>query len=116
MPEPEFGTSTRWLSVCTLDPRATALTPSSFIDKLAAEGIEARHVWKPLHLQPLFAGCGYYPHEDGRSFADEAFSTGVCLPSGSNLTPAQQQRIVDAIRRLFDAEARRQRPARKTGV
>jgi dTDP-4-amino-4,6-dideoxygalactose transaminase len=107
MPEPEFGTSTRWLSVCTLNPAKTALTPAAFIDKLAHEGIEARHVWKPLHLQPLFAGCEYYAHEDGYSFSDQAFSTGVCLPSGSNLTLAQQQRIVDAIRRLFEGEGRR---------
>jgi dTDP-4-amino-4,6-dideoxygalactose transaminase len=106
MPEATYGTSTRWLSVCTLDAAATSLTPSGFIQRLAAEGIEARHVWKPLHLQPLFAGCAYYPHDEGRSFADEAFATGVCLPSGSNLTLAQQQRIIDAIRKLFDAEAR----------
>jgi pyridoxal phosphate-dependent aminotransferase EpsN len=106
MPEPEFGTSTRWLSVCTLDPNATALTPAEFISRLAAEGIEARHVWKPLHRQPLFAGCEYYAHDEGSSFADEAFATGVCLPSGSNLTLAQQQRIVEAIRRLFDSEKR----------
>ena len=101
MPEPELGTSTRWLSVCTLAPHVTGLTPSTFIAKLAAEGIEARHAWKPLHQQPLFAGCEYYPHEEGASFCDEAFATGVCLPSGSNLTLAQQERIVEAIRRIF---------------
>jgi dTDP-4-amino-4,6-dideoxygalactose transaminase len=106
-PEPEFGTSTRWLSVCALDPAATALTPSEFIARLAADGIEARHVWKPLHLQPLFAACEYYTHHEGSSFADEAFATGVCLPSGSNLTQAQQQRIVDSIRRLFRPTARK---------
>jgi dTDP-4-amino-4,6-dideoxygalactose transaminase len=113
MPEPEYGTGTRWLSVCTLDPAATALTPSAFIQKLAAEGIEARHAWKPLHLQPLFAGCEYFPHEEGRSFSDAAFATGVCLPSGSNLTLAQQHRIVDAIRRLFEGEGRRASAARR---
>ena len=100
MPEAEFGTSTRWLTVCTLVPSASALTPSDFIARLAAEGIEARHAWKPLHRQPLFAGCEYYAHEEGASFSDEAFATGVCLPSGSNLTLAQQHRIVEAIRRI----------------
>ena len=101
MPEPGYGTGTRWLSVCTLVPAATAMTPSDFIARLAAAGIEARHAWKPLHGQPLFAGCEYYAHEEGESFSDAAFETGVCLPSGSNLTLAQQERIVEAIRRIF---------------
>ncbi|HUP93641.1 MAG TPA: UDP-N-acetylglucosamine 2-epimerase [Burkholderiales bacterium] len=106
MPEAPFGQSTRWLSVCTLDPKLTAMTPAMFIQRLAASGIEARHVWKPLHLQPLFAGCVYYAHEENWSFSDHAFATGVCLPSGSNLTAAQQQRIIDAVRQLFDARER----------
>jgi dTDP-4-amino-4,6-dideoxygalactose transaminase len=102
MPEAPFGQSTRWLSVCTLDPAITSMTPAVFIRMLADTGIEARHVWKPLHLQPLFAGCDYYPHEENRSFSDRAFATGVCLPSGSNLTIRQQERIIDAVRRVFD--------------
>jgi dTDP-4-amino-4,6-dideoxygalactose transaminase len=100
MPEPSFGRATRWLSVCTLDPECTSITPAALTEQLARSGIEARHVWKPMHLQPLFAGCAYYPHEVNRSFADQAFATGVCLPSGSNMTEEQQRRI---IRRLAGA-------------
>ena len=102
MPEASFGRSTRWLSVCTLDPEYTVVTPAALMEQLARSGIEARHVWKPMHLQPLFAGCAYYPHEANRSFSDRAFATGVCLPSGSNMTEEQQRRI---IRRLAAALA-----------
>ena len=98
MPEASFGRATRWLSVCLLDPYSTGLTPAEFIRSLANEKIEARHVWKPLHLQPLFAECVYFPHTPEASVADSLFARGVCLPSGSNLTSGQQERIIRAIR------------------
>jgi dTDP-4-amino-4,6-dideoxygalactose transaminase len=104
MPEAPHGRGTRWLSVCTLDPDRTAMTPMRLIASLAASGIEARHVWKPMHLQPLFNSCAYYPHRESGSFSDAAFVTGVCLPSGSNLTLEQQNRICAAIFRSFKAE------------
>jgi pyridoxal phosphate-dependent aminotransferase EpsN len=81
-----------------LDPRKTSVTPTALIAQLAHAGIEARHVWKPMHLQPLFKGCRYYPHERGASFSDRVFAAGVCLPSGSNMTEAQQERIVRALK------------------
>jgi pyridoxal phosphate-dependent aminotransferase EpsN len=107
MPEAGFGRSTRWLSVCTIDPARSALTPADLIGALARSGIEARHVWKPMHLQPLFAGCAYYSHDPERSFADEAFARGVCLPSGSNLGSAEQDRIIRAIAAVFARSSRR---------
>jgi pyridoxal phosphate-dependent aminotransferase EpsN len=106
MPEASFGKCTRWLSVCTLDPGRTSINPAELIASLARAGIEARHVWKPMHLQPLFSGCRYYRHGDA-SFADEAFERGVCLPSGSNLEAREQDRIIDAIRRTFERASRR---------
>lgn len=101
MPEAEFCESTRWLTVCTIDDAYTDVTPPEFIASLSRSGIEARHVWKPMHLQPLFAGCRYYPHDPQWSFSDAVFSTGVCLPSGSNMTVEQQERIIRAIKSLF---------------
>jgi dTDP-4-amino-4,6-dideoxygalactose transaminase len=98
MPEAPFGKCTRWLSVCTLESK---LTPADLIDALARSGIEARRVWKPMHLQPLFAGRAYYPHEPGRSFSDQVFERGVCLPSGSNMTVEAQNRSIRAIERAF---------------
>lgn len=101
MPEAGFGRCTRWLSVCMLDRRHTDIAPADFIAALMRSGIEARHVWRPMHQQPLYAGYAYYPHALGKSFADEAFATGVCLPSGSNMPPEQQDRIIQAIESLF---------------
>lgn len=101
MPEASYGTSTRWLSVCTIDPRYSAVSPAALIEGLARRGVEARRVWKPMHLQPLFSGCSYYPYEEGRSFADEAFAHGVCLPSGSNMKPDEQDRTVRAIKEIM---------------
>jgi pyridoxal phosphate-dependent aminotransferase EpsN len=103
MPEAPFGKATRWLSVCTLGSK---LGPAELISALARSGIEARRVWKPMHLQPLFAGRAYYPHEPGRSFSDEAFERGVCLPSGSNMTVEAQNRIIRAIEQTFRRAAR----------
>lgn len=102
MPEPEFGRATHWLSACMLDAEHTSLTPSELIGRLARDGIEARPLWKPMHLQPLFRGCTYYSHEPGRSVSDALFAGGVCLPSGSNLTDGQQDRIIDALRHAVD--------------
>lgn len=101
MPEANYGRATRWLSVCTLEPEYTNIRSAQFIAELATKGIEARHVWKPLHMQPLFSGCDYYPHEEDAEFSGHVFATGVCLPSGSNMTPEQQERIVTAISRMF---------------
>ena len=98
MPEANFGMCTRWLSVCTLNPDTLGITPTEFIAALGHHNIEARHVWNPMHRQPLFSGCAYYPHDDDFSFSDHAFLTGVCLPSGSNLDTSQIDRVCEAVR------------------
>lgn len=105
MPEAGFGRSTRWLSVCTIDS-ACGIGPADLIGQLSRSGIEARHVWKPMHLQPLFRTCAYYPHESGHSFADAVFASGVCLPSGSNMTEEQQDRIIRTISSLLQGRTR----------
>jgi pyridoxal phosphate-dependent aminotransferase EpsN len=58
--------------------------------------IEARPVWKPLHRQPVFEGCRYYTHSN-ESTSDRFFETGICLPSGSNMTDADVDRIIDTL-------------------
>jgi len=97
MPEPELDYSNRWLSVVSINPEKTKLTPKDLIDALAEVNIEARHVWKPMHQQPLYKGCDYISH-DGNSFSDYLFETGICLPSASNMTQQQQQCVIRAIR------------------
>jgi dTDP-4-amino-4,6-dideoxygalactose transaminase len=100
MPEASFGTSTRWLSVCTVDPGKLGVGPVEVIEALARSGIEARRVWKPMHAQPLFSRCTYYPHHADWSFSDGAFARGMCLPSGSNLGAADQERIIRTLDRV----------------
>lgn len=101
MPEADFGRSTRWLSVCTLDPAITEMTPSRLIHVLRQHNIEARYVWNPMHNQPLFAHAAYYSHGEDNSFSDWAFQHGVCLPSGSNLQLEQIERVCKALRQAM---------------
>ncbi|TQR33293.1 DegT/DnrJ/EryC1/StrS family aminotransferase [Brevibacillus brevis] len=97
MPEPATGRATRWLTVMTLNPADTTLSAARLIDELGKENIEARPVWKPMHLQQLFAQCQYYPHQPDESISDRLFAQGVCLPSGSSLTAEQQERVIGVI-------------------
>lgn len=98
MPEPEWSYATHWLTACTISPDA-GITSTELIQRLAAELIEARPLWKPMHLQPVFASCRYFA-EAGGSVSDRLFEQGVCLPSGSNMTEGQLERIVSTLRKL----------------
>jgi pyridoxal phosphate-dependent aminotransferase EpsN len=97
MPEAPYGTCTRWLTCVTIDPRLAGTDREKIRLALAAENIEARPVWKPMHQQPIFAGC----HVFGGGVADQLFRDGLCLPSGSNLTESDLTRVVEAIRRVL---------------
>lgn len=94
MPEPAWGRSTRWLSVALFDPARGAPDREVVRRALAEAGIESRPVWKPLHLQPAFRSAPYA----GGTMAAELFERGLCLPSGSSMTPAEQQRVISIIR------------------
>ncbi|NLY08275.1 MAG: aminotransferase class I/II-fold pyridoxal phosphate-dependent enzyme [Tissierellia bacterium] len=99
MPEANFGQANRWLTVMTLDPTETAVTPIQVIEELERDSIECRPVWKPMHLQPLFTDCMFFTHEDEISISDQLFACGICLPSGSSLTLDDQQRVIDCIKK-----------------
>lgn len=102
MPEAATGRCNRWLTVATIDPDlGGGATPASVIAALAAAGVEARPVWKPMHRQPLFAGAAYTPHDDALSFSDLCFARGLCLPSGSDLSDDQIARVADLVRRAI---------------
>ncbi len=94
LPEASFGRPTCWLTCATIDPTAYGQPRDQVIDRLAARDIEARPVWKPLHLQPVFAGAEVFRGE----IAEALFRDGICLPSGSSLTVADQDRVIDAVR------------------
>ena len=93
MPEAPGHRSTAWLTCATIDAAAFGATRDVVIDALAAANIEARPVWKPMHAQPVFAGYRCI----GGAVADRLFADGVCLPSGSNLTDAQQARVIELV-------------------
>jgi dTDP-4-amino-4,6-dideoxygalactose transaminase len=96
MPQPSWSFSNRWLSVCTIDKAVTGMDHHEMLRQLGDEMIEARPVWKPLHLQPLFAGCQYFTH-DNQSISDRFYDTGLCLPSGSNMTEDDIARVTSKI-------------------
>ncbi len=97
MPEPRDHHATRWLTAATIDPDQIGFDASTLIRRLAEVRIEARPVWKPMHLQPVFQECDFWAHDPGDPVADRLFAEGICLPSGSNLNSEAQQRIIDRI-------------------
>jgi pyridoxal phosphate-dependent aminotransferase EpsN len=94
MPEAPYGTSTRWLTTLTIDPAAFGATREDVRLALEAQSIESRPLWKPMHLQPVFEGCRVV----GGKVSEHLFDWGLCLPSGSSLTPAEHDRVVEIIR------------------
>jgi pyridoxal phosphate-dependent aminotransferase EpsN len=97
MPEPAYGTSTRWLTCGTLDP-AFGIDRERMRAAFEADDIEARPVWKPMHLQPFYAECACY----GGALGKRLFETGICLPSGSSLSDADRTRIARALDRALE--------------
>lgn len=93
MPEYNGSFSTRWLTVCLL-PKG--IRPETVQEILQKKNIEARRVWKPLHMQPLFSTAKYYPHKRGT--AAQLFETGLCLPSGTNMSREEQEFVIEQIR------------------
>lgn len=102
MPEPAWSYSTRWLSACTLQQGGSNRSASALIQYLAGELIEARPIWKPMHLQPVFSDCSFFAHGN-QPISDRLFDTGLCLPSGSNMSEQQLERTINAIRRYAHA-------------
>jgi dTDP-4-amino-4,6-dideoxygalactose transaminase len=88
LPDAPDGEPTNWLTVVTLDD------PTPVRDHLASLDIEARPAWKPMHLQPVFAGCPVR----GGAVAEAIFRRGLCLPSGSSMTDADVERVVAGVR------------------
>jgi len=93
MPDAPDSVPTNWLTVITVAESEFGASPGEIREHLETLDIEARPAWKPMHLQPLFAGC---PVRGGR-VAEQIFRTGLCLPSGSAMTDADVDRVVDGV-------------------
>jgi len=89
--------SNYWLTAITVDPLKTGITRENLRLKLLAENIEARPLWKPMHLQPVFKDTLYY----GARVSEKLFEQGLCLPSGSNLVVEQMDRIGKVLKRVL---------------
>ncbi len=90
MPEAPYGTTNAWLTCVVVDPAAFGIDREAVRLALEAQDIEARPLWKPMHLQPVFAGHPMF----GGDVSARLFEQGLCLPSGSSLTDADQDRVV----------------------
>ena len=93
MPEAEYGRSNCWLTCILIDPVEFGATREQVRLALESENVEARPVWKPMHMQPVFRNA----EVRGGAVAARLFEHGLCLPSGSGLTTDEQQRVVDAV-------------------
>lgn len=92
--ELEGSISNRWLTIILLDPKLTGgIGREDLRLALADENIESRPLWKPMHMQPLFESAPYF----GKGIAMKLFKHGLCLPSGSNLTKEELDRVIDVI-------------------
>ena len=111
MPEAPFGTSNHWLTVILISPEKFGTDRETVREALEAENIEARPVWKPMHLQPVFQ-CGAQhsmlnvqsvsikkvkAKAIGGSVAEDLFKRGLCLPSGTAMTDEDIQRVVSVV-------------------
>ncbi len=101
MPEAPYGRHTRWLICLTMDPEQADTTPHQIRLAMDKENIEARPLWKPMHTQPVFRSCDAY----GGSVSEDLFQRGLCLPSGSNLTQSDLDRVIAVIRAEWRSES-----------
>jgi pyridoxal phosphate-dependent aminotransferase EpsN len=92
--EPTGSRANRWLTTVLLHPAETSASPERLRQHLEARNIESRPLWKPLHLQPLFAGAPMY----GGEVCEDLFARGLCLPSGTALTDDDLGRVAKALR------------------
>lgn len=94
MPEAGYGRCNRWLTVILIEPEEFGATREQVRIALERENIEARPVWKPMHLQPVFRGC----RVRGGCVSEYLFRCGLCLPSGTSMSEGDLERVAQAVR------------------
>ena len=89
-----------WLSTMLIDENSK-VKPLQIIEALEKENIEARPVWKPMHLQPVFKEYDFVTCNESGSVSEDLFNRGVCLPSDTKMTEEEQERVIEVIKKLF---------------
>lgn len=101
MPQAPYGLHTNWLSCFLIDAEKFGCSRDALITTLDEAGIESRPVWKPMHIQPLYAGCERY----GGEVSEDLFRRGICLPSSSSLPEEDQLYVINCVRRMVGMDA-----------
>lgn len=96
------GDANNWLSGMVI-AADSAVTPDMVMDALEEKmNAESRPIWKPMHMQPVFAACDFFAHnEDGSSVGEDVFKRGLCLPSDIKTTDEEMEAIIRTVRELF---------------
>lgn len=95
--EPAGFFSNRWLTTILVNPeKSGGITREDLRLALEKDNIESRPLWKPMHLQPVFKDCPFY----GKGISEKLFEQGLCLPSGSNMTETDRERVADCIQKV----------------
>ena len=97
-----------WLSCMIIDESAIGegrgkATPAKILESISAMNAEGRPIWKPMHMQPLYAGHAFVT-ASGDDVGADIFARGLCLPSDNKMTPDQQDAIIATIRECFGAQ------------
>lgn len=100
MPVCEYGEPNYWLTTITLNENSK-VKPLDIILALEKENIEARPIWKPMHIQPYYKEYDFYSHNDEISVSEDIFNRGICLPSDTKMTKEEQERVIKIIKGLF---------------
>jgi len=98
----EGAQGNRWLTAMTLDASVSEISAYTLMKILRTKGIETRPSWKPMHLQPLFFDAPFFAHSDDDVVSSRLFLTGLCLPSGSNMSEDQQDKVISEIKKAVD--------------
>ena len=95
------GDANNWLTCITIR-EGSSVTPDMVMDALEAENIESRPIWKPMHLQPVFASCDFFSHDEtDMSVSEDIFNRGMCLPSDIKNTDEDMETVIGIVRGLF---------------
>lgn len=94
------GDANNWLSCITI-AQDCKVTPDMVMDALAEENIETRPIWKPMHLQPVFADCDFIRENEAECVSEDIFNRGLCLPSDIKNTDEDMELIIRIVRGLF---------------